>query len=268
MRQAVMNRAIRDTQETRAKKRRKENYTDNVGNEGETESPHLRGGHLLPTEVKGLASAVNNIQDFKSLGDSVPGLANFSAEANEKKENKLAPMLTTSEIQEIEGTKSKRAKLRHQLEALDDKERFLLMVKSRRNSVLEELKKKEKSMKDICGFDRRLRWSLDDFDQWRLSPPGRDALKSGVLTASTLDNMDADGDAKMTDGIGDGAEEIGKGVCQKKRCKQHEGWYKLHSQDLAFDKLDCRRAMQKLDIEEKGIRERAVIRSLESEGGV
>ena len=265
MRQAVMNRAARDGKELPAKKRRKENYTDNIGNEGDHEPPHLRGGRLLGGEVKGLANTTNAIHEFKGLGDSVPTPTNSNPEADEKDDPTSVAVFSTQELQELEEISSKRSLMQHQLEALDDRERFLAMVKSRAKSVLEEMKKKEKSMKDICGFDKRLRWSREDFDQWRSSSQGKESLKSGVLTAPNVDSLDGDGDSRMaTDGGSDGADEIGKGICQKKRCKQHEGWYKLHSQDLAFDRSDCRRAMQKLEVEEKGIRERAMIRNLES----
>ena len=268
MRQAVIDRAARNGKEVPAKKRRKENYTDNIGNEGDHEPPHLRGGHIVTGEAKGLAITANVIHEFKSLGDSVTTPAKSNPEADEKDDIKTAPIFSTQELQELEEISSKRSQMQHQLGALDDRERFLAMVKSRAKSVLEEMKKKEKNMKDICGFDKRLRWSPDDFDQWRSSPQGKESLKTGVLTAPVVDGVDADGDAKMADGVSDvTTDEIGKGLCQKKRCKQHEGWYKLHSQDLAFDRSDCRRAMQKLEVEEKGIRERAMIRSLESSDG-
>ena len=266
MRQVVMNRAQKDSSDAPAKKRRKENYTDHIGNEDEQEPPHLRGGYLLPVEIKRIIGTVNEIGEFKHFGDIVPVPADTSdaAISDTNMDSKPSPAYSADEKEQLEKISSRRTRLRNQLESLDDREHFLAMVKTRAKSVLDELKKKEKNMKDICGFDRRLRWSDEDFDNWRLSQVGKEALKSRLLPASATEGTDPDGDVKMADGTCDSSEQIGQGVCQKKRCKQHDGWYKLHLQDLAFDRSDCRRAIRDLDLEEKGIRERAVIRSLES----
>lgn len=270
MRLAVMSRASKDTHEAPAKKRRKENYTDNISNGNDEEPPHLRGGYLLPGEIKGLASSVNNIQGFKRLGDAVPVSGNPNKMDIDEGDNiESTSHFSPEENDELGEISKKKQQQRHQLDILADKESFLAMVKLRAKSVLEELRTKEKNLKDICGFDKRLRWSLEDFDQWRQSQPGKEALKTRVLTAPApaTEDVDADGDEKMVDGIAEALEEVGKGVCQRKRCKQHEGWYKLHNQDLAFSKADCQTAIRKLDLKEKGIRERAVIRSLEPDGG-
>ena len=264
MRDAVMNRTQKES-DAPAKKRRKENYTDHIGNEDEQEPPHLRGGYLLPREIKRLVGGVNKIGEFKRLGHDVPVFtAAFPLGTDGAGDAQPSPAFSSQEEEQLTSISSKRKRVSNLLEALDDKEHLLGMVKTRALGVLNELKKKEKNAKDICGFDRRLRWSQDEFDRWRASPLGREALKARVLPPPAADETDADGDAKMTDGASDGSEEIGRGVCQKKRCKQHDGWYKLHLQELAFDRSDCRRIMQELDVEEKGLRERAMIRSLEA----
>ena len=53
-------------------------------------------------------------------------------------------------------------------------------------------------------------------------------------------------------------------MCQKKRCERHKQWVKLQQQDIAFEKEECRQEMRKLEAEEKGVGERAMIRHLES----
>ena len=264
MRLAVMNRA-KEAAIAPAKKRRKENYTDNVDNECDREPPHLRGGYLLPAEVKSLTNDINSIDQFKRLGGTItPPSSAEGLTADEKHGTKETPAFSSQETERLDAIARKKTQLSHQISALDDQEVFLMMVRSRAKSVLDELKRKEKSIKDICGFDKRLRWSSEDFDEWRFSESGKEALRTKNLTAPALDSVDAEGDSKMADGTSEAAEEVGRGVCQKKRCQQHNGWYKLHTQGLAFDRSDCRRAMQKLNVEEEGIRERATIRSLES----
>ena len=173
---------------------------------------------------------------------------------------------------------------------LDDRERFLVLVKSRAKRVLEELRQKE-TVKDICGFDGRLAWSDAEFLAWRDSPEGQKALESRMLmapsrtTASAADRLNPDPtSAEIAIGSsmpeaeppnhygGHGPEsfdgqpddgEVGRGVCQKRRCERHRAWWKLQQQEVAFEKGEVRLALDRLGVEEKGVRERAVVRCLE-----
>lgn len=265
MHRAVVNRASKSAAaDTPARKRRRENYTDHIGNEDEQEPPHLRGGYLLPGEIKSLLSSVDDIKQFKRLGDAISASsdATLGKEANDQ--NQPSPAFSNQETERLEEISNRKMQLAHELGSFDDREQFHTMIRARAKTVLDELKKKEKNTKDICGFDKRIRWSQEEFDEWRSSPAGQEALQNRILSAPATEIPDADGDTKMVEGATDNGEEIGHGVCQRKRCKQHDGWYKLETQNLAFERSDCRRAIQQLDLEEKGIRERAMIRSMES----
>lgn len=241
-----------------AKKRRRDNLTDNFQNrEDDYDRPaHLRGGLLSPAELKTVTNGLQSCGDFRSLGENVPVI-------NEEERNEDAMDIDTErkrytahESEQLEKTMSRTQKLRHQLRSLEDRERFLALVKGRAKSVSEELKKKDKSMKDMCGFDGRLRWSDEYFDIWCNSEEGGEALKLNKLGP---DLVDTDGDANMAD-----ANEPGKGICMRKRCKQHDGWSRLHSLDFTYSKSDISREISQLVSEEQGIRERAVIRYLEA----
>ncbi|KAL8818518.1 MAG: hypothetical protein Q9223_002860 [Gallowayella weberi] len=59
-------------------------------------------------------------------------------------------------------------------------------------------------------------------------------------------------------------DEIGKGMCLKKRCGRHNNWYKLQHGEIAFAKDDVRQEMRQLGEEEKGVKDRAKIRWLEA----
>lgn len=241
-----------------AKRRRKDNLTDNFQNDGDDydRPAHLRGGLLSPSEIKTVTDGLQSCQEFRSLGENVT-----VTEESERGEDAMdidndRKRYTVRESEQLTKTVDRIQKLRHQLSSSEDRERFLALVKGRAKSVSEELKKKDKSMKDMCGFDRRLRWSDEDFDTWCLSEDGKEALKTNKLKP---DQVDADGDANMGD-----ADELGKGMCMRKRCKQHDGWSRLHSLDFTCNKTDISREISRLVSEEQGIRERAMIRYLEA----
>lgn len=268
MRRLVSSRSSKEPLETSARKRRKDHHTDHLDNndeENSKQSAHLRGGIVSSRELHALTCSMQHGKNFKDLGDTIPRLEN-----GVKIENRLGskdecpqPAYSPTETEQLGELSTRRKRLQNKLSALEDRERFLAMVRTRAKSTLEELKKRDKSYKDICGFDKRLRWDESDFDEWRSSSEGIENLKSGKL-GPPLDPKekvtDIDGDTRMVDSV----DELGRGICQKKRCKQHEGWYKLHAQDFAFEKSDRRRELHKLESEEKGVQERAMIRELES----
>jgi len=264
-----------------AKRRRKDNMTDATGNgddavveyEVEDAQAYLRGGILRAGELKALTSGVKDVEEFRKLGEGVLSPPRTISpddkdarmqDGDAMSKEKLKVVYTPEEKTQLSEVTSKKDSLKHKREALGDREKFLGLVKSRAKVVLEELKKKE-GTKDICGFDSRLTWSDEEFEAWRTSSEGQSALKSGQLGAPAS-SPDNGGDEKMTNGDGAHPEEIGKGVCQKKRCERHKNWMKMQMQDIAFEKEECRQEMRKLEKEEKGVEERAMMRHLEGGG--
>ncbi|KAL8759639.1 MAG: hypothetical protein Q9199_000600 [Rusavskia elegans] len=265
------------------------------GANGEESHSRLRGGILQPAELKALVSDVKDVSEFHKLGN---GPLNPSREAEpDDVTMEDAPSSYNSQIPYnpvesdlLQTLTTKKDQLRSRKKALDDRDTFLILVRERAKTVLEQLKKKEINIKDICGFDVRLIWSDEEFEIWRNSPEGVSALKDRRLGAPTVLNiprelaphlynaheMDHDGDQQYTNGddAASGpsniepqqanADEIGKGVCQKKRCERHKQWYKIQQQEIAFAKDEVRQDMRKLDEEEKGLRDRAKIRWLEA----
>lgn len=262
-------------------KRRKPNLADQQENNAEDgmqdddgDYDFLRGGVLRASELKALASGVKDVDEFRKLGEGVlsppPTASPPSGPSAVKVEDKSDPKphdpklnYTPEETRQLEEIQQKQKVLKRKRGLLDDKERFLALVRTRAKAVLDDLKQKDRGVKDICGFDARLSWSDEEFDIWRSSSEGAKALESGVLGASSsslaaADNIaDHDGDEKMDDG------EIGKGVCLKKRCERHKTWWKLQQQDVAFEKEEVRQEGRKMESEERGVRERAILRLLE-----
>lgn len=272
------------------RKRRRDNYTDHYSN-GEVEdgldtandSTALRGGILRAAELKAIASGIEDIAEFRQLGE---GVLSPPRTASPDNDSRKGFSYSATESQQVSEISTKREALKARKGMLDDRERFIALVKSRAKRVLEDLRKRE-SVKDLCGYDSRLSWSDDEFLAWRDSAEGQKALESEILTApppstsatvppAESDSVDAGfPPVEVPNDVPDGADadagnvddedEIGRGMCQKRHCQRHRAWWKLQQQDVAFEKGELRLALGRLAVEEKGVRERAVVRSLEED---
>ena len=251
-----------------ARNRRRNNRTDHFGNGGDAtdttqslededhEQTHLRGGVLRASELKALANGVKDVDEFRKLGDGIlspPKTASPNGVAPKTEHNETVTY-AEEETNNLTRITDKKENLRRRRAMLDDHDKFLSLVRNRGKSVLEELKAKE-NVKDICGYDSRLSWSDEEFESWRSSPEGQKALTTAVLGPPHRETT------------GGEDEEIGRGVCLKKRCERHKAWYKLQQQEMAFERETVRQEMKRLDVEEKGIRNRAMIRHLEAADG-
>ena len=274
MRQRVLGKGLKEPSNPPARKKRRENNHDSSEalDEADTQNDkaHLRGGILRPSELKALTSGVDGVDEFRSLGNAISGpkaVSNAGVRSNASAIGEDSTLYAPEERLQLEKVASKKAEIDHKLEVLRDKNKFLNMVRARAKGVLEELKSKDKGVKDICGFDSRISWSDEEFDIWRTSSEGKEALESGVLTAPVEDTnvrADADGDSRMANGEGSHQEQVGKGACLKKRCERHKKWFQLHNQEVAFERDECRQQTNKLDKEERGIQQRAMLRTLET----
>lgn len=254
------------------KKRRRNNYTDNFTNTEEAEDDdhaHL-GGVLKPSELKALVNGSKDVDAFRRLGDGVLSPpATESPEGDDvKMENmgfeKPQPTYTPEETAQLESITQKKDRCRARRKLLDDRDKLLLLITTRAKSVLAEMKEQDKSVNIICGYDSRLTWSEDEFNEWRSSPEGQKALqKDGVLEAPMPKEKEEGTEATKNAEKEKEEEEIGRGVCKKKRCERHKAWLKLQQQDNLFEKDQARQEMRKLEAEERGVKDRAMIRCLE-----
>jgi len=247
--------------------------------DGDGHQAHLRGGVLQPSELTALARGVRNVDEFKKLGEKIqfsrPTSSSKSkgtnldgdgdvkmedthdnsngGDENEKVEQEKL-QFTEQEEAQLKVFARRTSDINRHLLMHNDREKFLSIIRIRHKSVLEELKKKDKSIKDICGFDGRLAWSDVEFDEWRNSDVGRKCLKTEVL--------DAPIGAVTEDG---GEEETGLGMCKRKRCERHKNWARVHSNEISLERSNLRHNHRKIETEEEGIRERAVLRGMEGE---
>ena len=258
------------------KKRRGNNYTDNFGNteEASDDDRAHRGGVLKPSELKALVNHSKDLDAFRRLGDGVlspPATASPEGEDVKMEDaafEKPQPTYTPEETAQLESITQKKDRCRARRKLLDDRDKLLLLITARAKNVLAEMKEQDKSFNNICGYDSRLTWSEDEFNDWRSSAEGQKALqKDGVLEAPIAkekeDGHEAAKDGEKEKGQEKEEEEIGRGVCKKKRCERHKAWLKLQQQDNLFEKDQARQEMRKLEAEERGLRDRAMVRCLE-----
>lgn len=266
--------------------------------DGDEKQDHSRGGILRPGELKALVTDVKDISDFRKLGDGIlsppPTAAKDETNSDIKMEDAPPPESVTvnnkipytpTETDQLQTLTTKKNELRARKKLLDDRDAFLTLARERAKGVLDELKKKE-NVKDICGFDTRLVWLDEEFDIWRNSPEGVKALgerklgaPSSLVPAQVAPQVNGESQPQQpsTIAITNGdipipsnaeqpeSDELGKGICKKKKCERHRNWYKIQQQEIAFAKDEVRQGMRKLDEEEKGMRDRARIRWLEGD---
>ena len=263
-----------------------DNISGEEGPESDHDQSHLRGGLLRPSELKVLEQSASSLPDFRRLGtpvfangDSANGTTK-EADANNTIPQKLSliPHTLTDKVQ-LDNLSLQRTRLKRKRALLDGKEKFLESVKSRAKVALEELKAKDKSIKEICGYDSRLNWADDEFEAWKESPEGIAMLKNeGSGPPKLNEDVDMansntnglDGQEAPSDDIKDPGRKTSElpteSMCTKKRCERHRQWYKLFTQEIAFEKDSCRVEMRQVAKEEKAVLERAQVRWLETRG--
>lgn len=253
------------------RKSRKDNYTDNTYNSNDhpiyedepEDDAHLRGGVLRPAELKTLASTTKSITEFRSLGDGVLSPPDTASPEE--------PSYTPEEAAQLATITTRTDALKQRKHLLDDRDTFCSLIKVRAKAALDDLKKKGDKPAAICGFDARLAFTDEEFAAWRSSAEGQETFRTGQLAASTTSTAEMDagapggleGEPAATNGVREEEPKIEEGVCIKRRCKRHEAWQKLLMQEVAFEKDLVRQEMRRLIAEEKGIKERAAVRSLE-----
>ncbi|KAL1965384.1 hypothetical protein VTN77DRAFT_5821 [Rasamsonia byssochlamydoides] len=251
-----------------------------------------RGGVLTAGDLKAAIMGVSSAEEFRRLGDRLvtpppPPPPEEANGQNNAHSNKMGldvhpPNVTYSldEEAKLQKLRKQRDDLLYRREVLRARNQFIGLVRQRAKNVLERLKQKDPKggWKDICGFDSRLSWNDDEFDEWRLSETGQKALQEGNLEAPELAAAtDADGDHQMVDAdaaaaaAADGDDDekgdkddafdaFARGVCLKKRCERHKQWVKVHQQDVLFEQNMLQQDLQKCEREAEAVVERAVLR--------
>ncbi|KAJ5577579.1 uncharacterized protein N7459_006543 [Penicillium hispanicum] len=241
------------------------------------------GGILTAGDLKAAIMGVTSVAEFRKLGDRIIAPAPASTKENtpnvDVKTETNSPVDSPSgfdidlngleysadEAAKIEKLRKHREELLHRKEMLAARSAFVSLLRQRSKGVVEKLKQNDPKggWKDICGFDSRLSWSDEEFDEWRLSDAGKKALAEGTveaLAASYPSSTDADGDTAMD---GEGEDEMAfltRGVCTKKRCERHKQWVKVQQQDIVFEENTADQDLSKYEQQAHSVAERAVLR--------
>ncbi|GAB1194558.1 hypothetical protein APSETT444_003804 [Aspergillus pseudonomiae] len=244
--------------------------------ENKMEDLGSRGGILTAGDLKAVIMDVSSAAEFRKLGEQIVSLPPDEPETDIKEKGKkklgldVAPEdLTYSpdEALKIEELRKRRDELLHRKDMLNARNTFVNLVRQRSKSVLERLKHAEPKggWKDICGFDSRLAWSDEEFDEWRLSEVGAKTLEDGTpeaLASSYPDTTDADGDTVMNGAKTeeDDINSLSRGICTKKRCERHKQWVKVQQQEILFEEDTVDQDLAKCEKEAQNVVERAVLR--------
>jgi COMPASS component SPP1 len=240
------------------------------------------GGILTLGDLKAAILGVRSVEEFRKLGNqiiSTPPESVRGSPASDVKSEAKAPdadklfdvhasgvEYSADEAAKIEKLRQRRDDLLHRKEMLAARSTFVGLVRQRSKAVVEKLKQNEPKggWKDICGFDSRLAWADEEFDDWRLSGIGKKALEEGTpeaMAASYPTATDADGDVAMdSDEKEDTIAFLTRGICIKKRCERHKQWVKVQQQDILFEENAAEQDLRRSEQEARSVAERAVLR--------
>jgi COMPASS component SPP1 len=274
-------------------------YSDEERTEYETDSslddddlPN-RGAALRAGEVKALVDRCKTIDDWKALGrkpDTPPRDLDNDVEMGNANDTKPPAVEEPLEydafsLQKLQTLSIQKAALTARSAILAAREKFLDLIKTRSQSITDEVKKSAPKQKDICGFDPRIGWSDEEFSIWYHERGGKDIIDAGdnAKIGPPEDDTPERNPNTMTNGS-DGhptpsgvtpseedEEETDSmpkkgGVCIKNRCPRHKNWAKGQLAEVRFEQDLVRRAMLKLGGEEAAVRELGVVGGWERRG--
>lgn len=239
------------------------------------------GGVLTAGDLKAAIMGATSVGQFRTLGDRIisPPPESTKEESPKVEVKSETPQAgdklgfdidsndldySPDEAARLDKLRDLRDELVHRKEMLAARSIFVGLLRQRSKGIVEKLKANDPKggWKDICGFDSRLSWSDEEFDEWRLSEAGKKALSEGTveaLAASYPTTTDGDGDTAM-DGEEDEMAFWTRGICTKKRCERHKQWVKVQQQDIVFEESAADQDLTKYECEARSVAERAVLR--------
>jgi COMPASS component SPP1 len=142
--------------------------------------------------------------------------------------------LTEEESQLLKRSAADRYSLAEEMVMCKKMLELLEMTNQRRRSAITAKRFSE----DVCGYDSRLDavGSLHAFVAWVTSEDGKAAFATDSLgppiptTRVTDGSMAAEASMEETTQAED--DILARGMCDKKRCKTHAGWYGIHTRNI------------------------------------
>lgn len=200
-----------------------------------------RGGALAAGEIKALLDSTKSTEDFRKLGNGVLSPPTTP-------DGKDSDLFTAAEAEALQRISDRKDLARRRHAILKDRLTFVTLVKQ---AAVRTTAERELKAKDYCGYDPRLEWTEDRFEQFRSSKAGQLAFELQTLATEKSD---------VKDEIFDEDEETPI-ICDRKKCARHLEWSKLAVDDLRMEMSENGDKMRGLDKEEKELRERAALRA-------
>ncbi|KAI4753660.1 hypothetical protein E4T52_14193 [Aureobasidium sp. EXF-3400] len=226
-----------------------------------------RGGLISANELKAIILAHPTVEALHNLNNGpvspIPGSSpNAMKDEDAEDENAISheSALNDIERERIDQITHLKTTARDRHSLLKDRARFIAMLKTVASRLADHRNVKPK---DLCGYDSRLTWNDDEFNEWRSSESGQEALRLGSLPLPS--DEDIDGDIGMS-GVQSTSDQQ-QFTCMKKRCSRHYEWAKLHIEDNKFEIGANSSALQGLEKEESEIIQRARLRVREIRAG-
>ncbi|KAI9823094.1 MAG: hypothetical protein M1826_000298, partial [Phylliscum demangeonii] len=243
-------------------KEEEEDDDDDDADDADDDDHRPAVGGILTTGQ--LAAAVTHASDdvdrFRTLGASVlsppataPATATMDGDPDAGPDPDPDPnnhIFTPEETARRAELLGQRARWLERRQVLQDRERFLQLVKER----VERRREESSQLRDICGFDPRLVWSDDEFCTWRAREGGALLLAAGGPLPAAVPDAAAPARPDTVDGL-----------CGKKRCERHKQWRVFQAQDLRFDQADNAVQLHRVQRELADIEQRAKMRRLRAQ---
>ncbi|KAK4634300.1 Set1 complex component spp1 [Fulvia fulva] len=201
-----------------------------------------RGGALAAGEVKALLDSSKTADEFRKLGDGV-----LSPPATPDGKDHKGSQYTAQEAQAMRRIEAEKEEARQRHGLLKDRMKFVTLAKQAGSRTATE---KELKSKDYCGYDPRLEWTNEQFQNWRSSTAAQQAFE--------LDTLQVEKSSEEENGVDEDDADLT--ICDRKKCARHHEWSKLAVDSLRSEMNDNGDAMRKLEQEESDIKERAALR--------
>ena len=251
-----------------------------------------RGGRIQSQELKVLVDEANDIDAFRSLGIGMPSPPPTPSSGTPSKDadvqldslfpptfsavmsSSISKYLTESERNRIASINVSKEELRSRRTLLYDREQFVV---SAYENVKKYAEREGLKIKDVCGFDARIVWSDTEFAQLcnDKRENGDVVEDTGVSKINAHPEVEIGDHQKQQHQKGDrvitkAEDECDEKnyVCLRKRCERHRFWPKVAMGDLKCEETDAITELHRLEEEEQGIRERAIIRVRQIRNGV
>lgn len=196
------------------------------------------GSEMTVDEVKAILDkitsieALNQLGDFTSVGAITAALSSMYGvefESNNKLEmddvKKIYELVPGVHKARLDTLISNYNKSEASIPEIELRQLFLKRVAERSKALVKVLQKRDPKLKNICGYDERLIWSVKELDDFRNTTEGAAVLRGEAILGPLRDDANGeDLEAEPDDEAN--IDKLTHGVCVRKpnSCNQHRNW--------------------------------------------